>query len=107
LLTAGLTPGKATGAQKRIMEPNVAIDIGRQALWITLIVSGPMLLAGLVIGFVIGIFQAVTQIHEMTLTFIPKILVMVLVFLALMPWMLIKLIEYSVGLFNMIPTLGR
>jgi flagellar biosynthetic protein FliQ len=89
------------------MEPNVAIDIGRQALWITLIVSAPMLLAGLVMGFVIGIFQAVTQIHEMTLTFIPKILVMVLVFLALMPWMLIKLIDYSMSLFNMIPTIMR
>jgi flagellar biosynthesis protein FliQ len=89
------------------MEPNVAIDIGRQALWITLIVSAPMLLAGLVMGFVIGVFQAVTQIHEMTLTFIPKILVMVLVFLALMPWMLIKLIDYSMSLFNMIPTIMR
>ena len=89
------------------MEPNAAIDIGRQALWITLVVSGPMLIAGLVMGFVIGIFQAVTQIHEMTLTFIPKILVMVLVFLALMPWMLIKLIDYTVGLFNLIPGIWR
>lgn len=85
------------------MDPSVAIDIGREALWITLLVSGPMLLAGLVIGFLIGVFQAVTQIHEMTLTFIPKILVMVLVFLALMPWMLIKILDYTMGLFNMIP----
>ena len=89
------------------MEPSAVIEIGRQALWITLIVSAPMLLAGLVMGFAIGIFQAVTQIHEMTLTFIPKILVMVLVFLALMPWMLIKLVDYTVGLFNMIPTIAR
>jgi flagellar biosynthetic protein FliQ len=89
------------------MEPNAAIEIGRQALWITLVVSGPILLAGLLIGFIIGIFQAVTQIHEMTLTFIPKILVMVLVFLALMPWMLIKLLDYTMGLFNMIPTITR
>jgi flagellar biosynthetic protein FliQ len=89
------------------MDPSVAVDIGREALWITLVVCGPMLIAGLLIGLIIGVFQAVTQIHEMTLTFIPKILVMVLVFLALLPWMLIKLIDYSVNLFNMIPQLTR
>jgi flagellar biosynthetic protein FliQ len=71
------------------VDASAVIDIGRQAIWITLLVSGPMLIAGLFIGLIIGVFQAVTQIHEMTLTFIPKILVMVLVFLALMPWMLL------------------
>lgn len=85
------------------MEPEVAINIGRQALIITLIISSPILVAGLVVGVVIGIFQAVTQIHEMTLTFIPKILIMVAVFLAMMPWMTITLIDYTVGLFDMIP----
>jgi flagellar biosynthesis protein FliQ len=89
------------------MDPSVAVDIGREALWITLVVSGPMLIAGLLIGLIIGVFQAVTQIHEMTLTFITKILVMVLVFLALLPWMLIKLVDYSVNLINMIPQLTR
>jgi flagellar biosynthetic protein FliQ len=89
------------------MDPSVAIDIGRQALWITLIVSGPMLIAGLAVGLLIGVFQAVTQIHEMTLTFIPKILAMVVVFLALLPWMLIKILDYSVGLLNTIPQLLR
>lgn len=85
------------------MQPDIAIDIGRQALIITLIISTPILMAGLVVGVVIGIFQAVTQIHEMTLTFIPKILIMVAVFLAMMPWMMITLIDYTVGLFDMIP----
>ena len=89
------------------MDPSFAVDIGRQALWITLLISGPMLIAGLLIGLIIGVFQAVTQIHEMTLTFIPKILVMVLVFLALLPWMLIQLIDYTVGLFNLIPQITR
>jgi flagellar biosynthetic protein FliQ len=89
------------------MDPNTAIDIGRQALIITLVISAPILLAGLFIGLLIGLFQAVTQIHEMTLTFIPKILVMVGVFLALLPWMLLKLIDYTMGLFNMIPTILR
>lgn len=89
------------------MDPNVAIDIGREALIITLVISAPILLAGLLIGLLIGLFQAVTQIHEMTLTFIPKILVMVGVFLALLPWMLLKLVDYTIGLFNMIPTILR
>lgn len=84
------------------MDASTVIDIGRQAIWITLLVSGPMLIAGLFIGLIIGVFQAVTQIHEMTLTFIPKILVMVLVFLALMPWMLLKILEYTYQLFDLI-----
>lgn len=89
------------------MQPDIAIDIGRQALIITLIISTPILMAGLVVGVVIGIFQAVTQIHEMTLTFIPKILIMVAVFLAMMPWMMITLIDYTVGLFDMIPKIVK
>jgi flagellar biosynthesis protein FliQ len=89
------------------MDPGVAIDIGRQALIITLIISTPILIAGLIVGVVIGVFQAVTQIHEMTLTFIPKILIMVAVFLAMMPWMMITLIDYTVGLFDMIPRIVK
>ncbi len=89
------------------MDPTVAIDIGKQALWITLVISGPLLVVGLVVGLFIGVIQAVTQIHEMTLTFIPKILAVVGVFLALMPWMTIKMMEYTVSLLNMIPTINR
>lgn len=84
------------------MDAGAVIDIGRQAIWVTLMVSGPMLIAGLVVGLVVGIFQAVTQIHEMTLTFIPKILIMVLVFLLLLPWMLIVMVDYMAGLFDLI-----
>jgi len=84
------------------VDATTVIDIGRQAIWITLLISGPMLVSGLLIGLIIGVFQAVTQIHEMTLTFIPKILVMVLVFLALMPWMLLKILEYTYSLFDLI-----
>ena len=89
------------------MDASTVIDIGRQALIVTLLVSGPMLIAGLLIGLIVGVFQAVTQIHEMTLTFIPKILVMVLVFLALLPWMLIKLVEYTTSVLNLISQVGR
>jgi flagellar biosynthetic protein FliQ len=89
------------------MDAATVIDIGRNALIMTLLVSGPMLIAGLLIGLFVGVFQAVTQIHEMTLTFIPKILVMVLVFLALLPWMLLKLVEYASSIFNLISQVTR
>ncbi len=84
------------------MDASLVVDIGRNALLITLLVSGPLLIVGLLVGLIIGIFQAVTQIHEMTLTFIPKILAMLLVFLLLLPWMLLKLVEYTYGLFDLI-----
>lgn len=84
------------------MDAAMVVDIGRNALVITLLVSGPLLIVGLLVGLAVGIFQAVTQIHEMTLTFIPKILAMILVFLLLFPWMLLKLVEYTYGLFDLI-----
>ena len=89
------------------MEPTTAIDIGKQALWITMVISGPLLIVGLFVGVFIGVIQAVTQIHEMTLTFIPKILAVVGVFLFLMPWIAIKMMDYTINLFNMIPQIGR
>lgn len=89
------------------MDPSVVVDIGRQALYITLLISGPMLLVGLFIGLFVGVFQAVTQIHEMTLTFIPKILGIVAVLIMLMPWMVLKMIEYTYGLFDLIGRVGH
>jgi flagellar biosynthesis protein FliQ len=86
------------------MDMTLAVQIGQQALWVTLLISGPILIAGLVVGLVIGVFQAVTQIHEMTLTFIPKIVAMVGVFLVLLPWMGIQMVDYTINLFEMIPT---
>lgn len=89
------------------MDVSLAVQIGQQALWITLLVSGPVLVVGLVVGLLVGVFQAVTQIHEMTLTFIPKILAMFGVFLLLLPWMVIQLMDYTVNLIQMIPSLIR
>jgi len=89
------------------MESTLIVDIGRQALWITLLISGPVLLVGLVVGLVIGVFQAVTQIHEMTLTFIPKIIAVFAVFVFLLPWMTITMVDYTIELFNKIPMLIR
>lgn len=89
------------------MDAGTVIDLGREAMIITLLISGPMLVAGLFIGLIVGVFQAVTQIHEMTLTFIPKILVMVAVFIALFPWMLIKMVEYTSSMLQLISKVGR
>lgn len=89
------------------MESAEVISLGRDALIMVLLISGPMLIAGLFIGLAVGVFQAVTQIHEMTLTFIPKILIMVGVFLALLPWMLVKLVEYTSSMMHLISKVGH
>ncbi len=87
------------------MEPALVVDIGRQALTIVILIAGPLLVAGLVVGLLVGIFQAVTQIHEMTLTFIPKILAIVGMLFFLLPWMILKLVNFVVNLFNSIPSM--
>ncbi|MBD3390418.1 MAG: flagellar biosynthesis protein FliQ [Chitinivibrionales bacterium] len=86
-------------------DPQLVVDIGRQALLLALTIAGPLLLGGLMVGLAVGIFQAVTQIHEMTLTFIPKILTILGVLLLLMPWMIVKLLDFTVTLFGRIPAL--
>ncbi len=83
------------------------IDLGRQVLLITMKVALPVLLVALITGILVSIFQAVTQIQEMTLTFIPKILVVVLVLALAGAWMLGQLRDFSVGIFNDIPNLTR
>jgi len=70
------------------MTPDTALDLFRQALLTALLLSAPMLAAGLVVGLVVSIFQAVTSIQEMTLTFIPKMLAVILALLISLPWML-------------------
>ena len=70
----------------------------------TLVFSLPMLLVGLVIGLLISFFKATTQINEMTLTFVPKILAVIVVIIFTMPWMLNMLIDFTARIFNMMPT---
>jgi len=77
------------------MTEQMAIFLARRMLLTGLIVVGPMLLAGLVVGLAVGIFQAVTSIREMTLTMIPKILALVGVLLWLLPWMLNIVVAYT------------
>ena len=85
------------------MTTQMVVAIGREALAVTLMVSGPMLLFGLVIGLVISIFQAITQIHEMTLTFVPKILAVALALLIFLPWMINMLTDFARHMFDLIP----
>ncbi len=78
------------------------IALGVETLKIALILSLPMLLAGLIAGLAISIFQATTQINEMTLSFIPKIIVVAVVMIITMPWMMNTMIDYTTRLFDMI-----
>ena len=79
------------------------LDLSRQALEVTLMVSAPMLLAGLVVGVLVSLFQAVTQIQEPTLTFIPKILAVSLALLLFLPWMLTTLVQFTRRVFEALP----
>jgi flagellar biosynthetic protein FliQ len=87
------------------MTPESVMTMGRTAMEITLMVSAPLLLVALIVGLVISIFQAATQINEATLSFIPKL---VAVFIALVlagPWMLSVMLDYMRGVFTGIPGL--
>jgi len=87
------------------MTPESVMTIGRQALELTLMVSGPPLLAALIIGLAVSIFQAATQINEMTLSFIPKLVGMFIVLVITGPWMVGMMVDYIQRLFGSIPWL--
>ena len=87
------------------MGPETVLHIGRQALWLAVLLAGPMLGAALAVGLFIGVIQAATQIQEMTLSFIPKLLTLVLVLFVLGPWMLRIIVTFSQRLFMDIPGL--
>ena len=86
------------------MTPEYVVKLGQDTLLLVLHVAGPILIVALVVGLAVSIFQAVTQIHEMTLTFIPKILAVAAVMIFLLPWTLRRLIDFTVGLYSSIPT---
>ncbi len=78
-----------------------AVDIARQALMQALIIAVPILGAGLIVGLAISLFQAVTQIQEQTLTFVPKIVVMILVAVFLLGWITVRMTEFATEMFMM------
>jgi flagellar biosynthetic protein FliQ len=87
------------------LNQDVVISLAMQAMSIALKIGLPLMLVGLIVGLLVSIFQAVTQIQEMTLTFIPKILALGLVLMIAGPWMLGELLTYTENLYNGIPGL--
>ena len=85
------------------MTPESVMSIGQQAIEITIMVSAPMLLTALVIGLIVSVFQAATQINEMTLSFIPKLLGIFAAMLIAGPWMVSMLQDFMTRLFSSIP----
>ena len=85
------------------MSGDAVIDVSRQAMIVALQVSLPLLIMGLITGVLVSIFQAVTSIQEITLTFVPKILAVLLALVIFGPWMLRVLIEFTTGVFVSIP----
>ncbi|BBL73452.1 flagellar biosynthesis protein FliQ [Methylomagnum ishizawai] len=87
------------------MNPDMIAELGRQAMTVTVEISAPLLIATLAVGLVIAVFQAATQINEMTLSFVPKLIVMALILMFAGTWMLQLLIDYTRGLIRAIPHL--
>ena len=85
------------------MNPQDAIDLGREAIFTALFLSAPLLIAGAVVGLVIGLIQALTQIQDQTVAFVPKIVAMVGILILCLPWLVQKMVEYSEVLITNIP----
>jgi flagellar biosynthesis protein FliQ len=84
-----------------------ALELGKNAVTMTIMLAAPMMVAALLVGLVISIFQALTQIQEQSLTFVPKILAVFGTLLVAGPWLLKNLLNYTMGLFNMLPQMVR
>ncbi len=87
------------------MTPEFVTSIGQQALWVTMLIAAPMLLSALAVGLLVGMFQAATQINEMTLSFIPKLLVLVIAIMVAGPWMLAVITNFTRQLLQQVPSL--
>jgi flagellar biosynthetic protein FliQ len=85
------------------MTTGFIINLGREALLTVLLVSAPMLVLGMLVGLIISIFQATTQIHEQTLAFVPKIVAVLIAMVAFGPWMMTKLIDFTTNLLSNLP----
>ena len=89
------------------MTPEFVVGFAKQAIELTLTISMPLLLVGLIVGLVVSIFQAATQIQEMTLTFIPKVVCMFLALLLALPWLMERMITFTRDVFINIPVYIR
>lgn len=90
-----------------MMTPDRALDFMNEMLWYAALAAGPVMLATLLIGLAISVFQVATQIQEITLSYVPKILVAGLVLVVLGPWILAQITGYARGLYLTIPSLGQ
>ncbi|EAT15819.1 flagellar biosynthesis protein FliQ [Desulfuromonas acetoxidans] len=88
------------------MTPEFVIDLGRNAVKTVLLISSPMLLSGLIIGLLVSIFQAATQINEQTMTFIPKIVAVLVSLILFAPWIIRLMLSFTENVFNGITLLG-
>ncbi len=88
------------------MTTEFVLGLGREAITLVLLVAAPMLGFGLVVGLAVSIFQAVTQVHEMTLTFIPKIVAVCFALMVFLPWMIRIVVDFTTRLFQAIPQIA-
>ena len=86
------------------MDAQEAVDLGRQAIVVTLLVGSPVLVAGMLVGLIISLVQAVTQIQEQTITAVPKLVAMLLAIAVLSPWLINQMVQYAHELLSTIPT---
>lgn len=85
------------------MTPEAVLDVGHEALFLTMMLAAPLLLSALAVGLLVGVFQAATQIQEMTLSFIPKLIILVVALFVAGPWMLRLMTEFTLRLYSEIP----
>jgi flagellar biosynthetic protein FliQ len=83
-----------------------ALELMKQLLWNTLIVSAPVLLAALAVGLLVSVLQVATQLQDATLSYVPKLLVAVIMMMALGPWMIHRVTGFAISLIKLIPSLG-
>lgn len=89
------------------MTEDFIVNLFREAFYTLMIISGPTLLVSLIVGLVISVFQAATSIQEITLTFVPKMIVMAVVIVLTLPWILEVMISFTTNLFMQIPSLAH
>jgi len=87
------------------MTPEMVLDVGQEALWVTALLAAPLLISALAVGLLVGMVQAATQIQEMTLTFIPKLAVLGIALVVAGSWMLGLITDFTLNLFERIPEL--
>lgn len=88
------------------MDTQLVVELARNSIYTTLLVSSPMLILALIVGLSISLLQSITQIQEMTLTFIPKIIAVAIALIIFLPWMITTVVGFATQLFSIIPALS-